>query len=250
MICSLKCSAFSTFSRDGTSGKPGVVQFAAAKKQRLVQETYEPGMTVSLVARRHQVSPSLLFRWRKLDAGGALSAMQADEVVVPASQVQALQQQIKELQRLLGKKTMENEILKEAVEYARGKKVTCAQSAGSCPGEPQDAAHFSEQAICGANGLKPDFYFREEETIVEVALGLPNPSSEFEKDILKAIMAQELGMPVRLLFFISRAGASKKCSQPGRTAMREWALRNHNLAIEIHDLPGEPRKRTRKTRVR
>ena len=114
----------------------------------------------------------------------------------------------------------------------------------------QDAAHFSEQAICGANGLKPDFYFREEETIVEVALGLPNPSSEFEKDILKAIMAQELGMPVRLLFFISRAGASKKCSQPGRTAMREWALRNHNLAIEIHDLPGEPRKRTRKTRVR
>ena len=135
MICSLKCSAFSTFSRDGTSGKPGVVQFAAAKKQRLVQETYEPGMTVSLVARRHQVSPSLLFRWRKLDAGGALSAMQADEVVVPASQVQALQQQIKELQRLLGKKTMENEILKEAVEYARGKKVTCAQSAGSCPGE-------------------------------------------------------------------------------------------------------------------
>ena len=30
--------------------------------------------------------------------------------------------QIKELQRLLGKKTMENELLKEAVEYGRAKK--------------------------------------------------------------------------------------------------------------------------------
>lgn len=31
--------------------------------------------------------------------------------------------QIKELQRLLGKKTMENELLKETVEYGRQKKV-------------------------------------------------------------------------------------------------------------------------------
>ncbi len=32
--------------------------------------------------------------------------------------------QIKELQRLLGKKTMENERLKEAVEYGRQEKLT------------------------------------------------------------------------------------------------------------------------------
>ena len=97
-------------------------RFSAAEKQRMVEETNEPGMTVSLVARRHQVSPSLLFRWRKLAASGALSAVQADEAVVPASEVQSLQHQVKELQRLLGKKTMENEILKEAVEVARQKK--------------------------------------------------------------------------------------------------------------------------------
>ncbi len=34
----------------------------------------------------------------------------------------AAMKQIKELQRLLGKKTMENELLKEAVEYGRAKK--------------------------------------------------------------------------------------------------------------------------------
>ena len=79
-------------------------------------------MTVSLVARTHKVSPSLLFRWRKLSSEGSLSAVDADEQVVPASEVKALQQQIRELQRLLGKKTQEAEILREAADVAREKK--------------------------------------------------------------------------------------------------------------------------------
>ena len=48
--------------------------------------------------------------------------MAAGEQVVPASELAAAMKQIKELQRLLGKKTMENELLKEAVEYGRAKK--------------------------------------------------------------------------------------------------------------------------------
>ncbi|EFW70500.1 insertion sequence 2 OrfA protein [Escherichia coli WV_060327] len=42
--------------------------------------------------------------------------MAAGEQVVPASELAAAMKQIKELQRLLGKKTMENELLKEAVD--------------------------------------------------------------------------------------------------------------------------------------
>src|ERR1700733_1237781 len=90
--------------------------FSAEEKQRLVQETLQPGMTISLVARQHKLSPSLLFRWRKLASEGALSAVGADEEVVPASELKALYQQIRELQRLLGKKTQEAEILREAAE--------------------------------------------------------------------------------------------------------------------------------------
>jgi transposase len=45
----------------------------------------------------------------------------AGEQVVPASELASAMKQIKELQRLLGKKTMENELLKEAVEYGRQK---------------------------------------------------------------------------------------------------------------------------------
>ncbi len=54
--------------------------------------------------------------------------MAAGEQVVPASELAAAMKQIKELQRLLGKKTMENELLKEAVEYGRAKKVDSARA--------------------------------------------------------------------------------------------------------------------------
>ena len=97
-------------------------RFSAEEKQRMVQETYQPGMTLSHVARAHGVSPSLLFRWRKLAGDGSLQAVAADESVVPASEYQEAQRQIRELQRLLGKRTQEAEILKEAMEIARAKK--------------------------------------------------------------------------------------------------------------------------------
>ena len=97
-------------------------RYSAEEKQRMVQETYQPGATLSQVARVYGISPSLLFRWRKLAGAGSLQAVAADEAVVPASEYQGAQRQIKELQRLLGKKTLEAEILKEAVEVARAKK--------------------------------------------------------------------------------------------------------------------------------
>ncbi|HAJ6868559.1 TPA: IS3 family transposase, partial [Escherichia coli] len=98
------------------------------EKIAIVQQSFEPGMTVSLVARQHSVAASQLFLWRKQYQEGSLTAVAAGEQVVPASELAAAMKQIKELQRLLGKKTMENELLKEAVEYGRGKKVDSARA--------------------------------------------------------------------------------------------------------------------------
>ncbi len=42
--------------------------------------------------------------------------------MVPASELADALKQIRELQRMLGKKVVENEILREAVEYGRAKK--------------------------------------------------------------------------------------------------------------------------------
>ena len=41
---------------------------------------------------------------------------------MPASDYRALQHQVRELQRLLGKKTLENEILREALDLTQPKK--------------------------------------------------------------------------------------------------------------------------------
>ena len=97
-------------------------RWSAEEKAAIVQETYAPGMSVSLVARRHSDAPNQLFRWRRLYAEGALSAVGAGEEVVPASEYRALQSQVRELQRLLGKKTLENETLREALDLVQPKK--------------------------------------------------------------------------------------------------------------------------------
>ena len=88
-------------------------RWTASEKVRMVEETFEPGMTVSLVARRHGVANGLT--WRRLVAQGGLTAAGSGESC-------ALQNQVRELHRLLGKKTLETEILKEALEHATGSK--------------------------------------------------------------------------------------------------------------------------------
>ncbi len=97
-------------------------RFGPEEKRAMVEEAEQPGNSVSVVARKYSVNPNQLFRWRRLMREGALSAMGAEEEVVPASEVKDLKARIRELERLLGKKTMEVEILKEAVALSREKK--------------------------------------------------------------------------------------------------------------------------------
>jgi len=97
-------------------------RWTASEKVRMVEETFAPGMTVSLVARQHGVAPNQLFTWRRLVTQCSLTAAGSGEEVVPASDYRALQNQVRELHRLLGKKTLEAEILKEALEHAAGSK--------------------------------------------------------------------------------------------------------------------------------
>ncbi len=98
-------------------------RWSTQEKLEIIEESELPGVSVSAVARKHGVSPSLLFNWRRLAKEGKLSAIRAGEEVVAASEVRHLKTRIRELERILGKKTLENEILKDAVEIAREKKL-------------------------------------------------------------------------------------------------------------------------------
>jgi transposase-like protein len=99
-------------------------RFTTEQKLAIVAETMQPGMSISYVARQHGLSPSLVFRWRRLMSEGGKEAVRADDDVVAASEVRRLEERVRELERLLGRKTLEVEILKEALDLARAKKPT------------------------------------------------------------------------------------------------------------------------------
>lgn len=92
------------------------------QKLEIVKQTNEPGNSVSMVARQFGISAAQLFQWRKAYLQGSLMAVGANETVVPASELQEAMRRIKQLEGALGRKTLENEILKEAVDFAKAKK--------------------------------------------------------------------------------------------------------------------------------
>ncbi len=55
------------------------------EKIAIIQQSFEPGMTVSLVARQHGVAASQLFLWRKQYQEGSLTAVLPPVIPVPGS---------------------------------------------------------------------------------------------------------------------------------------------------------------------
>ena len=98
-------------------------RWSPEEKRAILEEGEQPGNSLSAVARKYGVNPNQLFHWRKLMREGALIAVGADDQVVPASEVKQLKAQIRELERLLGRKTMETEILRDAIRIAQEKKL-------------------------------------------------------------------------------------------------------------------------------
>ena len=98
-------------------------RYSAEEKLRFLAEADAPGSSPSTVARKYGISPSLLFTWRRHRDAGSLCGLKAGEPVVPESEVQRLKAKVRELQRLLGQKTEEVEILRTAIEIAREKKL-------------------------------------------------------------------------------------------------------------------------------
>jgi transposase len=98
-------------------------RYSLDQKLAVLAEAAQPGMSISYVARRHGISPSLLFGWRRRMSEGGKEAVRVDDEVVGSAEVRALEKRIRELERVLGKKTLENEILREALKLAQEKKL-------------------------------------------------------------------------------------------------------------------------------
>ena len=99
-------------------------RWSAAEKLRIVEETLDERASISVVARRNGVAPNLLYRWRRLMLDGGAVAVSEDDDVTSNRTVRQMEDRIRELERHLGRKTLEAEILREALDKARSKKPT------------------------------------------------------------------------------------------------------------------------------
>nr|WP_187417485.1 IS3 family transposase [Klebsiella pneumoniae] len=103
-------------------------RYTPEEKARFVALAMQPGYIVSLVARQYGITPSLIFKWKRLMNEGGKSAIAAGDEVVSVSGLKALEKKVKQREQMLGRKTMEAEILRDALEIAQGKKVDIAHA--------------------------------------------------------------------------------------------------------------------------
>lgn len=95
---------------------------------------------------------------------------------------------------------------------------------------------YAEKKISGNTNFAVDFWFPDEMTIVEFALTLRNSSSEFHKDIFKALLAVDSGKKIHRLVFISKPGAIKRHGEPASRAITEWLNKQYKIETNIIEL--------------
>jgi transposase len=85
-------------------------RFTVAFKRQVVEELLSRSVSLGQLSRRLDVSSGLILYWKKrYEAGGLVEGSSGDE--------KELRRRIEQLERMVGQLTMENDLLKRAVEY-------------------------------------------------------------------------------------------------------------------------------------
>lgn len=93
--------------------------FTVEFKRQVVQQLLSGQKTLAELSREYDITPIALRNWKRWYEAGATTAVKANEDVVPASALREAQARIRELERALGRKTMEVEILRAAQEIGK-----------------------------------------------------------------------------------------------------------------------------------
>jgi transposase len=93
--------------------------FTVEFKRGVVQQLLKGEKTLAEVSRELDIQPSVVRQWKRRFEAGATAAVATNQDVVPVSALREAHQRIRELERLLGKKQMEIEILQAAQEVVK-----------------------------------------------------------------------------------------------------------------------------------
>jgi transposase-like protein len=87
-------------------------RWTAEKRYQIVKEALSQKEPLGQIARRHQVSEGLIYRWRDKFFEGGKAALTFDGRNVSQGEKAALERQIEELQKLIGEQAIEIRFLK------------------------------------------------------------------------------------------------------------------------------------------
>jgi transposase len=87
-------------------------RWTAEKRYQIVKEALSQKEPLGEIARRHQVSEGLIYRWRDRFFEGGKAALAFDGRNVSQGEKTALERQVEELQKLIGEQTVEIRFLK------------------------------------------------------------------------------------------------------------------------------------------
>lgn len=73
--------------QDGMPGR--LPNFPSAFKCKVVEASYRPGASVSLIAREHDVNASMVFRWRQQYLDGAFGPVSRGATLLPVEVIEA-----------------------------------------------------------------------------------------------------------------------------------------------------------------
>lgn len=98
-----------------------------AEKAAIVHETHDAHVSVSVVARKHGIATSMLFRWRKMERNGLLGECSALSGPSTVTELLLAREKIAELQHALGALALEihachqeNQQLKKSLALVNG----------------------------------------------------------------------------------------------------------------------------------
>jgi transposase-like protein len=87
-------------------------RWTAEKRYQIVKEVLSQKEPVGQVARRHQVSEALIYRWREKFFEGGKAALEFEVGKGSRGEKAALERQVEELQKLIGEQAVEIRFLK------------------------------------------------------------------------------------------------------------------------------------------
>lgn len=109
-----------TMARD-EHGRGRYRRYTAEFKREQIERILRGEVTAAELSRELGIARSQLQRWKYLLSKGGETAVASDEDVVPASELRAAQQRIRELERALGRKQMAIEIFEAAQDELKKK---------------------------------------------------------------------------------------------------------------------------------